>query len=85
MPPTSFNIHSAKTNLSRLVMRAEKGERITISRAGRPVAQLGPTPQEDRPPLSPDDPLLNLDRFAADGPGGKITSKDIDHLLYGQA
>jgi len=66
-------------------MRAEKGERITISRAGRPVAQLGPTPQKDRPPLSPDDPLLNLDGFAADGPGGKITNKDIDHLLYGQA
>ncbi|MGA2015552.1 MAG: type II toxin-antitoxin system prevent-host-death family antitoxin [Opitutaceae bacterium] len=85
MPPSSFNIHAAKSNLSRLVMRAEKGERITIARAGRPVAQLGPAAQSERPPLSPDDPLLNLDRFAADGPGGKMTNKDIDHLLYGRA
>jgi hypothetical protein len=35
--------------------------------------------------LSPDDPLLNLDRFAVEGPGGKMTNKDIDHLLYGHA
>jgi prevent-host-death family protein len=85
MPQVSFNIHAAKSNLSRLVMRAEKGERITIARAGRPVAQLGPAPQSERVPLSPDDPLLNLDRFAVEGPGGKMTNKDIDHLLYGHA
>jgi len=85
MPPVSFNIHAAKSNLSRLVKRAEKGERITIARAGRPVAQLGPAPQSQRLPLSPDDPLLNLDRFSVEGPGGKMTNKDIDHLLYGHA
>ncbi len=34
------NIHEAKTNLSRLVERAAKGERIVIARAGRPIAQL---------------------------------------------
>jgi prevent-host-death family protein len=85
MPPVSFNIHAAKSNLSRLVMRAEKGERITIARAGRPVAQLGPAPKGERVPVSPDDPLLNLDRFAVDGPGGRMTNKDIDNLLYGRA
>lgn len=84
MPPASFNIHAAKSNLSRLVMRAEKGERITIARAGRPVAQLGPARQGKRLPLSPDDPLLNLDSFAAAGPGGKMTDRDIDQLLYGR-
>lgn len=36
------NIHEAKTHLSRLVTRVEKGEEITISRAGRPVAKLVP-------------------------------------------
>jgi prevent-host-death family protein len=34
------NIHDAKTHFSRLVERAEKGERITIARAGVPVAML---------------------------------------------
>jgi prevent-host-death family protein len=37
---TVVNIHEAKTHFSRLVERAEKGERITIARAGTPVAML---------------------------------------------
>lgn len=37
---TVVNIHDAKTHFSRLVERAEHGERITIARAGRPVAML---------------------------------------------
>ena len=36
----SFNIHEAKTGLSKLVERVEAGEEITIARAGRPVARL---------------------------------------------
>lgn len=40
-----FNIHDAKTNLSRLVDRAEHGEEIIISRAGVPVARLTPYTQ----------------------------------------
>ena len=36
------NMHAAKSGLSRLVKRVEKGERITIARAGRSVAQLVP-------------------------------------------
>lgn len=34
------NVHEAKTHLSRLLERVEKGERITIARAGTPVADL---------------------------------------------
>jgi len=34
------NVHEAKTHLSRLLERAERGERIVIARAGRPVAVL---------------------------------------------
>ena len=83
MPATIVNIHAAKTSLSRLVKRAEKGERITIARAGRPVAQLGPAPRRERPELSPDDPLLNLDKFGFDGPGGKLTNAEIDKIIYG--
>ncbi len=37
-----FNIHEAKTNLSRIVERAEHGEEIIISRAGTPVAKVVP-------------------------------------------
>jgi prevent-host-death family protein len=34
------NVHEAKTHLSRLLERVERGERIVIARAGRPVAIL---------------------------------------------
>lgn len=34
------NVHEAKTNLSRLLERVERGEEIVIARAGKPVAKL---------------------------------------------
>ena len=77
------NMHDAKTRLSQLVARAEKGERITIARDGKPVAQLGPAPRRRRAALPEDEPLLNLDTFAVDGPGGELTNEDIDRTLYG--
>lgn len=39
-----FNIHDAKTNLSRIIARVERGEEVIISRAGRPVAKVIPLP-----------------------------------------
>jgi len=36
------NVHEAKTNLSRLLARAEAGEEIVIARSGTPVARLEP-------------------------------------------
>jgi prevent-host-death family protein len=78
------NIHEAKTRLSQLVARAERGERITIARGGKPVAQLGPPARAARPALSADDPLLNLDEFAVDGPGGRLTNEEIDRIVYGE-
>jgi prevent-host-death family protein len=44
-----FNIHEAKTNLSRIIDRVEHGEEIIISRAGTPVAKVVPlTRRADR-------------------------------------
>ena len=36
------NIHQAKSELSKLVERAEAGEEIVIARAGKPAAKLVP-------------------------------------------
>lgn len=78
------NMHDAKTRLSQLVARAEKGERITIARDGKAVAQLGPAPRRRKgSPLPEDEPLLNLETFAVEGPGGSLTNEDIDRTLYG--
>ncbi len=40
--PEIVNVHAAKTQLSRLLERAEAGEEIVIGRAGKPIAKLVP-------------------------------------------
>jgi len=41
-----FNIHEAKTQLSKLIEAVEKGEHIVLARAGKPVALLSPMPRK---------------------------------------
>jgi prevent-host-death family protein len=37
-----YNIHDAKTHLSRIIERVEQGDEVIISRAGKPVAKVIP-------------------------------------------
>jgi prevent-host-death family protein len=48
-PAAQFNIHEAKTHLSRLIERAAAGKEIIISKAGQPMARLGPVPKTPTP------------------------------------
>jgi prevent-host-death family protein len=51
----TVNVHEAKTHLSRLLERVERGQEITIARAGKPVAKLVPVdPVPGRRPLGLD-------------------------------
>lgn len=38
----TFNIHEAKTHLSKLIEKTQQGESFVISKSGRPVARLVP-------------------------------------------
>jgi len=38
----TYTVHAAKTNLSKLIERAEKGEEVVIARGKKPVARLVP-------------------------------------------
>ena len=38
----NVNIHEAKTHLSRLLEQVAAGERVIISKAGKPIAELVP-------------------------------------------
>ena len=38
----SYNVHEAKSNLSRLLKKTAEGERVIIMRDGEPVAELVP-------------------------------------------
>lgn len=46
----TFNIHEAKTQLSRLVDRAARGEAFVIAKAGKPLVKVSPVdaPAEPR-------------------------------------
>lgn len=46
--PTAYGAFDAKTHLAHLLERVEKGERITITKHGRPVARLVPTEEQLR-------------------------------------
>lgn len=51
--PNSFGAYEAKTRFSELLERVERGQEVTITRHGSPVARLVPvrkraTPQERR-------------------------------------
>jgi prevent-host-death family protein len=45
----TFNMHQAKTSLSRLVERALAGEEIVIARNGEPLVKLVPVEKKREP------------------------------------
>lgn len=44
----TFNVHEAKTHLSKLLARVAQGERIVIAKAGKPVAVIEPYTEQPR-------------------------------------
>jgi len=56
----TIGAYDAKTHLPRLLKRVAKGERITITRHGVPVAVLAPPPSAEKP-----DVQAALDRMEA--------------------
>ncbi len=73
----NVNIHEAKTQLSRLLERVAGGERVVISKAGKPVADLVPHQAIDvafgglRGQLTYDDATFDID-------------PDIQEMFYGE-
>lgn len=52
-----FNMHEAKTKLSKLVELAEAGEEVQIARNGKPAVKLVIAEQKPRPRLGEFEPL----------------------------
>lgn len=48
MASTQVNLYEAKTQLSRLVERAAKGEEFVIAKAGKPMARLTAMAETDK-------------------------------------
>jgi prevent-host-death family protein len=79
----TVNIADAKKHLSRLIARVERGERIVIARAGKPVVELRPVRKMKKRSIPLDDPLLRVDEYSYDGPIGPTTNRDIDCTVCG--
>lgn len=47
-PKTVVNVHEAKTNFSKLLERAHKGETIVLAKGGKPYARLVPLEKPKR-------------------------------------
>jgi antitoxin (DNA-binding transcriptional repressor) of toxin-antitoxin stability system len=66
----------------RALAALRRGERLLLTYRGKPVARLEPVGSEPGEVPS-DDPLLNVDDYAVDGPEGPLANDEIDRLLYG--
>jgi len=53
-PQKTFNVHDAKTHLSKLIDRAHAGEEIILAKAGQPWAKI--VPYQPSVPLEPRKP-----------------------------
>ena len=60
----SYGVAEAKNNFTQLLDRVEAGESITITRHGKPIAELKATSQERSRP-SPEDRRAAMERLRA--------------------
>jgi antitoxin (DNA-binding transcriptional repressor) of toxin-antitoxin stability system len=59
-----------------------RGEPIVLTYRGSDIARLEPI-QPAGSDLREDDPLLRIEDFAVDGPGGPLPNEAIDAIVYG--
>lgn len=69
--------YEAKTHLPELIERVRRGERITITRRGRPVAELRPVAASDPDALRAALERLDRSRARLRAQGIKVSKADI--------
>lgn len=74
-----FNIHQAKTNLSKLLEEVSKGREVVIAKAGKPVAKLTAF-REEKKPRKPG--LLKGKIFVSDDFDEE--DEEINKMFYGE-
>ena len=76
VPSTTVGAYEAKTHLPELLRRVEKGERITITKHGHPVAELVPASDERRRRVA--ESIAKLQEFSK---GHKLDGMTIRQLI----
>ncbi|MGI9189175.1 MAG: hypothetical protein ACR2F9_03435 [Longimicrobiaceae bacterium] len=54
---------------------------MLLTYRSKPVARLEPV-GPDTSEVSEDDPLLHVDDYAIEGPGGPLSNDEVDRLIY---
>lgn len=72
-----FNIHEAKTNLSKLIEKTLEGEEVVIAKANKPMVTLNPYKQ----PLKPRKPGLLKGKIWV-SPDFDEEDEEINKLFY---
>ncbi|MBI4537909.1 MAG: type II toxin-antitoxin system Phd/YefM family antitoxin [Gemmatimonadetes bacterium] len=70
-----------RRNARRALEAIQRGERLVLTYRGKPVARLEPV-RPAAAEIPEDDPLLRVDDFAVEGPGGRLENEEIDRLVY---
>jgi prevent-host-death family protein len=70
----SVGAFEAKTHFSALIDAAERGETVIVTKRGKPVAQIGPVPEE-KSALTPADAMKAL--LSIDARLGGISSREL--------
>lgn len=68
-----------RQDAERILAQLQRGERMILTRRGKPVARLEPILDEQ---VSDDDPIYSLTRLAV--PGESLTNEEIDKIVYGE-
>jgi antitoxin (DNA-binding transcriptional repressor) of toxin-antitoxin stability system len=58
-----------------------RGERLLLTYRGKAVARLEPV-ESQTGAVPDDDPLLRIEEFAVDGPGGPLPNAEVDRIVY---
>jgi len=81
----SYNVHQAKTQLSRLLGRVLEGETVLITRKGLPVAELVPARKRSFPlGAGRNDPNINRKALESDEWWRPMTDEEVDAFLAGR-
>ncbi|MDX1980834.1 MAG: type II toxin-antitoxin system prevent-host-death family antitoxin [Bryobacteraceae bacterium] len=82
---STFNVHEAKTQFSRLLDSVLEGETVLITRNGVPVAELVPARRRPFPfGIGRNDPSLNPEALASDEWWRPMTDEEYDAFLEGR-
>jgi prevent-host-death family protein len=69
-----------RLNAEKILAQVQKGQRVVLTRRGKPVARLEPMLEDS---IGPDDSFYSIGELSAPG-GGSLSNSEIDATIYGQ-